>query len=181
MSRFDDLGDGDESAIPPQLWNRNLRLAIHGQRGQAVLRELRSALLAMAIKELIHGDLAVFDEESGECRVCAMGALLVDRQKRGVLRNRVLTFREGRPKREWRRITDPMELSDMSGETVWELMDIAEGFGITRMLAWAISEVNDEEVDERASDAERYRSVLDWVNRQIEEPGDGDDTNRLGL
>ena len=52
-----------------ELWQANCERSLRGAQGQAELRELRDALLALPEKRLIHG--ALVDEEGG---VCAIGA-----------------------------------------------------------------------------------------------------------
>lgn len=52
-----------------ELWRANCRRSIKGKKGQAELRALRDALLALPEKRLIHGLLV--DDAGG---VCAIGA-----------------------------------------------------------------------------------------------------------
>lgn len=61
----DDEGDGWQF----NLWRGTVENAIHGKRGQKLLRDLAAALDAMPEKRLIHG---VLEDESG---VCALGCL----------------------------------------------------------------------------------------------------------
>lgn len=62
----------DDEDFPGQfnLWQGNCQRSIDGKNGQAALRELEAALLALPEKRLIHGELQ--DSEGG---VCAIGAL----------------------------------------------------------------------------------------------------------
>ena len=62
----------DEEDHPGQfaLWQANCLRSIKGKNGQAALRELEQALLALPDKRLIAGDL---QDEQGN--VCAIGAL----------------------------------------------------------------------------------------------------------
>lgn len=73
MSRFGE-GDGEEFAGQYELWRANVRRALAGRKGQAALRDLEAALLALPAPRLIHGHLA----HNGE--VCAVGALVVHRR-----------------------------------------------------------------------------------------------------
>jgi len=68
MSR---ISYSDEEDFPGQfaLYQANCERSLRGREGQAQLRELRAALLALPDKRLIHGLLE--DEEGG---VCAIGA-----------------------------------------------------------------------------------------------------------
>jgi hypothetical protein len=65
-------GISDEEEYPGQfgLWEGNCRRSIKGKAGQAALRELEAALLALPEKRLIVGEL---ENAAGE--VCALGAL----------------------------------------------------------------------------------------------------------
>lgn len=74
MSR---ISFSDDEDYPGQfgLFQANCHRSLHGKAGQAALRELESALLAMPVKEL---HASVFVEESGA--VCALGALAVHRK-----------------------------------------------------------------------------------------------------
>lgn len=66
MSRSGYADDTDEGL---GLWLGAVRSAIHGKRGQTLLRELRDAMDAMPDKTLIHGEL----EKDGE--YCALGVV----------------------------------------------------------------------------------------------------------
>lgn len=54
-----------------ELWQANCQRSLHGKAGQAALRELEAALLAMPSKRLIANQL---QDEHGD--VCAIGALV---------------------------------------------------------------------------------------------------------
>lgn len=66
------IGYSDEEDYPGQfgLWQGNCQRSLKGRAGQAALRELEAALLALPDKRLIEGELA--DDEGS---VCAIGAL----------------------------------------------------------------------------------------------------------
>ena len=51
------------------LWDANVQRSIKGRAGQAALRELEAALVAMPVKRLLYGVLCMDDGE-----VCAIGA-----------------------------------------------------------------------------------------------------------
>src|SRR3989304_4835017 len=74
MSRFYD-DDYDEN-FPNQaaLYEANTERALAGKRGQAFLREMESALIALPRKELIEGRVCHLGQ------VCAMGALALKRR-----------------------------------------------------------------------------------------------------
>jgi hypothetical protein len=64
MSRFTDYDDDDEfSALNYGRWQRNMRVAVTGRRGQAALRALREALMALPEHKLI------------DSAVCTVGGL----------------------------------------------------------------------------------------------------------
>lgn len=66
------IGYSEDEDYPGQfeLWQANCRRSIKGKAGQAALRELEQALLALPEKRLIAGEL-----ENAEGEVCALGAL----------------------------------------------------------------------------------------------------------
>ena len=70
-SSYSDEWNGWDSIM----WGWRVASAIRGKRGQKFLRELRDALDAMPVKELIAGELV----DDGEC--CAIGCLA---QARGI-------------------------------------------------------------------------------------------------
>ncbi len=65
------LSYSEEEDYPGQfgLWQGNCKRSLKGKDGQAELKELRAALLALPEKRLIHGSLIDADGE-----VCAVGA-----------------------------------------------------------------------------------------------------------
>src|SRR5262245_24820936 len=63
---------GDEFPGQLELYRANVRRSIRSKAGQARLRELREALLALTVKEL---EAEIFAEGTNEQpRVCALGA-----------------------------------------------------------------------------------------------------------
>ena len=75
MSRIS-YADDEEFGGQFELWQANCRRSLKGKRGQAALRELEAALVALPEKALIHGDV----EYGGQ--VCAVGAAI---KARGLL------------------------------------------------------------------------------------------------
>jgi len=75
MSR---IGYSDDESFAGEfsLWQANCSRSLRGKRGQAALRELEAALVALPDKRLIHGAI----EEDGQ--VCAVGAVV---KARGLL------------------------------------------------------------------------------------------------
>lgn len=68
--------DDEEYGGQFELWQANCRRSLKGKVGQAALRRLEAALLALPDKRLIAGDLV--DDEGG---VCAIGALALHEDK----------------------------------------------------------------------------------------------------
>lgn len=124
------------------LWDSYLRRAIGSKRGQAALRELESALLALPKQRLIDDRLG--DETGG---VCALGALYV--QRRPGFRDRVELLHH------WE-----ADIADSAHFGVDEL-------GLAWSLAWTIAEENDSGGPEETPEA-RYTRMLAWVRRQIQ-------------
>src|SRR5689334_20918362 len=60
-----------------QLWQANCDRSLRGRKGQAALRELEAALIAMPVHRL---EMEVFVEPSGA--MCALGAMAVERKVR---------------------------------------------------------------------------------------------------
>jgi hypothetical protein len=138
MSRLD-YGDSD-SYWEPWMDGQQagaLRSAIRGQRGQRFLQDLVDALDALPVPELAAGLLE--DEETGCC--CAFGAV---RRYRGA---------EAVPL--W---FDPME-EDLTPD------HLTEPFDVSRTLAWAVVQANEECSTSNTPDARRrrFKEVRRWA------------------
>lgn len=133
MSRSGYIDDYDSDNLAVYRWRGQVASAIRGRRGQAFLRELKEALEAMPVKELISRDL----EREGQ--VCALGAV-------GVKRGIDLT------------VFDPEDAHPL-----------AEAFGIAHQLVREVEYINDECVHP-PNPAIRWRSVYNWVLRNLKEP-----------
>lgn len=148
-------GDGDEY-FPGQwaLWEHNLERNMSGAAGQAKLKELRDALLALPEKRLIETRLA-----DGEGNVCALGALAVQRRvEAGEPRSAVLS-----------------ELAEKVVEDDWGLdgweaeqltLEEARACGVKRPMAVTVAYENDFGPS-RETPEERYARVLAWVEKRI--------------
>lgn len=151
VSRFN--GDDYDQNFPNEgdLWNANLIRHMRGRAGQAVLRELREALLSLPEKRLINGRLA---DESG-C-VCTVGALAAHR---GVslkeLADRIKVDYEGYPFDEW----------DAEEATLNEGLRIGLKTGMVVRLA----SINDDTWGPGIHETpeQRYERVLKWVESKI--------------
>lgn len=146
MSRFD---DGDEEDFPNQqaLYAQATKNALKGKRGQAALKELEEALLALPDKALIEGQL--FSEENGG--VCAVGAMVVHRKmKEGMTRQEAI---------EW--------LSKRYGDDYHSTIECGKDtLGLLYCVASEFAYVNDEEAC-ASTPEERYDIVLKWVREHI--------------
>jgi hypothetical protein len=129
------------------LWEANTERSIAGKRGQAALRELEAALVAMPRKRLIRE--AVADAQTGD--VCAVGALSLSIQiRQGVDPKEALARLEA---------IDPDDTEGTTGE--------AERLGIPRMVAWRLVALNDLELEDRFATAEGPM-LMKWLGYQYQ-------------
>ncbi len=146
------IGYSEEEAWQGQfaLHRANTERAIRGKAGQAALRDLEAALLAMPRKRLVVKALA----QGGE--VCAIGALLVlKRVRSGATYEAAAAEIEATYK--------PDDIADGAYQTD----DIADGEGVApAMVAWRLVELNDIR-HEDATPEERYEIVLGWVRSKL--------------
>lgn len=178
------------------LWRGNLARSLASKKGQAALRDLRDALLALPTKRLIPYHIA----RNGE--VCATGALVAHRMvSLGQAREAALRALEDDSitcAREFcghnRRAHQPgcgpcetyagkgwtwvkpcevwVEPSDEYGEEDDEQGDTeaaATKVGVPKMVAWRIIELNDIEL-ETVTPEQRYERVLAWAQRGLDDP-----------
>lgn len=143
---------GDDGTIPYGLWENAVRRALRGKRGQAALRELEAALLALPEKRLIAGRV------SDGASVCTLGALALSRETaKGVpVANALEDLRQRYPEDD-----DADDLAAYLGRDV---------LGLRVTLAWALIDENDESLpEELVTPEERYAAMLAWVRRQLGE------------
>lgn len=176
MSR---ISYSDEEEVPGQfaLWQANCRRSLDGKKGQAALRELEAALLALPDKRLIAGKLI-----DGDGEVCALGALA---QYKGHALVAEKVDDDG-----WDEI-------DLDGE----MEDFGVELGLPRLVAWKVVCLNDIEIDghyetlagpimERydsyrmqqfipATPEERFEKILAWVQRKIQPPESAEGGNTV--
>lgn len=142
MSRFADF---DGETYPYGLWLGMVKRATYGKPGQAMLRKLEAALLALPDKRLVAEEFA----EHGE--VCAVGALYLSEEiARGRDRTTVLEEMERTSGRG-----DPFD-------TIWA----AESIGMTQTLAWDVGAANDSEF-KNLTPEQRYDAMLAWVRDRL--------------
>ncbi len=149
------------------LWDANCRRSIRGKAGQAALRRLEAALLAMDEKRLIRGKLV-----NSKAEVCAIGAL---------------AKAEGK-------LPAPEPVSEEWGEE--DDLDATDEFAtqylnVPRLVAWKVVALNDIELDtvwelahgplnryeatykggiplvREMTPEERYERVLLWVRAHL--------------
>lgn len=152
----------DEEDVPGQfaLWQANCTRSLKGKKGQAALRELEAALLALPDKRLIAEKLIDSDGE-----VCALGAL-------AKYKGHALVA--AKPEDE-----DEYDEIDLDGE----MEEFGVELGVPRLVAWKIVERNDVVIDGHydystgprgvwvpATPEERYEKILAWVQRQLAAP-----------
>lgn len=130
----------DEEDFPGQffLWQANCERSLGGRLGQAALRELEAALVALPTKRLIANDL-----QTPEGDVCAIGALA---RHKG--------------------ITPSPEGNVRGFDPEYEMEEIGVECGMPRMVAWKAVEKNDIELG-YVTPEERYTRMLDWVRSEL--------------
>lgn len=162
----------DEEDVPGQfaLWQANCQRSINGKKGQAALRELEAALLALPDKRLIAEKMIDADGE-----VCAIGAL-------AKYKGRDL-------------LAEPHIGPDDEFEGDGEMEEIGMELGMPRLVAWKVVCKNDVEIDGYYKNLPgpyrwfqeqqrlrayvpvtpeiRYEKMLAWVRRQLGQPVEG--------
>lgn len=139
----DDFGDEFPGQI--HLFRANVERSLRSAHGQARLRELRDALLAMPVKEL-HADIFVADDR----QACALGAWALARTQGDVGAARAM-------------VANPhADLEDT---------DIAKELALYHWPRLVVLETvyqNDEGAGWRAEDpTRRYQRMLEWVEAQL--------------
>lgn len=172
----------DEEDFPGQfnIWQANCRRSLRGRRGQAALRRLEAALVAMPEKALMRGKLVAHDGS-----VCAIGALA---RAEGKL-----------PAPE--PITGDWEDDDVDDTADWA----TDNLDIPKLVAWKVVAHNDIQLDteyrtvegpERApygyapnrgvrydfalTDEERYERMLAWVRENLNTDSINHSAGRVG-
>ena len=159
MSR---IGFSDDEERPGQfaLWDANCRRSMRGKRGQAALRELEAALLAMPEKRLIRDLLT--DDDGG---VCAIGAYA---------RHKGLDLSKFDPEDESDEVGvaagmpalvawSVVALNDVTLDTVWEVSD-------GPLNRWDATYRGGIPLVRDMTPEERYEKVLAWVRANLIDP-----------
>lgn len=124
------------------IWQANCRRSLQGKRGQASLRRLEAALVAMPTKRLIREAISEVNESAGRLEVCALGAVAMMEGHEQIL------------------------YSDESPEQAGETM------GFPRLVAWKVVEQNDIQLDGRYVTAEGPTMPIDrWYRDHYENQG----------
>lgn len=136
---------GDEFPGQLDLYRANVRRSVRSRAGQARLRELRDALLAMPVKALAEEVFVAGSPE--QPRVCALGAWALAKAGGDV---------------ETARAFVPTDADDH------DTADALEREGWPRLVVLDAIYMNDEAYVRTPE--ERYASVLAWVDRQLIPP-----------
>jgi hypothetical protein len=127
-------------------WRGAVASAIRGKRGQAILKELEAALVALPEKKLCKNDFADPESET----VCALGAVALKRKiEQG--KDRTSAFKEIAQE-----FPEGCEAEEVAGD-----------FDIADALAKEITYINDEWGPWGCTPEQRYEEVLKWVREQI--------------
>ena len=124
-----------------QLYRANVERSIQGKRGQALLRELKDALLALPEKKLCSEFFA--NTQTGE--VCALGAVALHRKIKSGMS-----------------VVEAIKEIDAKYPEGEDARSAAKEFNIAECLAAEITFVNDEMWNYK-DDESRYDGVLKWV------------------
>lgn len=137
----DDYGDDFPGQL--NLYRANVRRSIRSKAGQARLRELRDALLALPVKEL---EAEIFAEETAKGpRVCALGAWAL--MKTGDV--------------QAAHDMVPRDADDM------ETFDALQEHGWPKLVVFEAIYQNDEGRYYVQTPAQRYDYMLKWVEEQL--------------
>ncbi len=171
MSRIEE-GDCDDNAsfLRSCAFMANAKRALKGRKGQAVLKELEEALVALPEKKLISGHFAdlrvnpiskekgyktIYERTEGD--VCTMGCLLVHRKMKKQFKLKGQALMEAV-------IEVTCDPNDGGSEAIQQA---ASALDIVYPLAYELAFQNDEEGDREETDEARYERVLAWVRKQL--------------
>lgn len=142
--------DDEDFQNQAYLWEANQERSIKGRKGQAALRELEAALLALPEKRLIAEEL---ENAAGE--VCAVGALAKFKGKE----NPRVAADLGQV---------PLDDNEVLPEELEEVtIDLAQQLGIPRMVAVAVVHENDDCWPANITPEQRYNKMLAWTQQQL--------------
>lgn len=140
---------GDEFPGQINLFRANVERSIRSRDGQARLRELRDALLALPVKEL---QPEIFAEGAANSpRVCALGAWALAKCGGDVEQAHAMV---------------PSDADD------YETWDALQSHGWPKLVVLEAVYMNDEAWFGNVTPAERYKRVLKWVEGSIAKDSD---------
>jgi hypothetical protein len=159
MSRIVE-GDCDDPAswLRGYAWVANTKRHLEGAKGQAALKELEAALLALPEKKLLYSEFIIGpDSDDPNGGVCAMAAIALKRKMDTGLSRReaVLAILNEVP-------GSVMDDSDSEGVAA-----TAAYLGLKHVFAYAVIEQNDEYGGRRTLPEDRYKNILAWVQARI--------------
>lgn len=138
-------GYGDDFPGQLDLFRANVRRSIQSKAGQARLRELRDALLALPVKELAADVFASGTSESPQ--VCGLGAWALMKSGGDVATASAMV---------------PAQSDD------YETYDRLKDHGWPRLVVLDAVYMNDDGGESRSvTPAQRYARVLAWVEREL--------------
>jgi len=158
MSR---ISYSEEEDYPGQfnLWQANCQRSIAGKQGQAVLRELEAALVALPNRRL-QSHIVACDGD-----VCAVGAFLLMRKAKEV----------GSVDEAQRQLE--AEMGSEEDQCDIETDELGIEAGMPRLVAWKLVELNDIHFDYKwdaqankcveITPEERYDRILAWVRSKL--------------
>ena len=137
-----DYSEDEEYGGQFHLWQSNCRRSRRGKKGQAALRELEAALIALPNKRI---QKDVFVERSGE--TCAIGALMLHRK-----------VSAGMTRQQAEEECAALDRDDTEEHGI--------SVGLPRLVAWSVAVENDE-WNREDSPEERYLRILGWVRGEL--------------
>lgn len=150
MSRFSEYDDYEESFNnEAALYAANTRRALKGKRGQAFLKEMEAALVALPEKRLIEGAVCV------EGQVCAIGALALKRQ--------MDAGKDIKAALDWLEEEAPPQEEGNAEETANFAL---HHLGVMERLAFKMAHINDDG-GYKETPEQRYERVLKWIRSKI--------------
>lgn len=142
------------------LFQANVDRATKGKRGQALLKEIEAALLAMPEKRLSRHIVC----QGGE--VCMLGAMAVERAVRaGKGRAEAMAELEAQAKKWGQYDKDDEDWDESDDETFVYLKDLLDIH--SESLAWMLVYQNDEGAWDARTPEQLWERMLKWVQARI--------------
>lgn len=152
MSRVSYDNDYNYDPLAAARWDRNSRAVFVSKRGQAILRDLEAALLALPEKRLVEDtfwDTEFIEEaESVRLNACVLGAYARYKGLKATELSGLNPF--------WDEPIDANETADA----------ISQMTPMTFTMAWNLVEQNDEYFGNYTPE-QRYDAMLDWIRSHL--------------